>query len=130
MVEKRLRKGDAMMGAVIPPVVIGPGNAPLLVLGWGSTYHVIREAVENIGGDRIAFMHLQQVYPLPPEVETSIGSAQRAVVIEGNATSQLGRLIRSETGLNIPDRLLKYNGMQFSVEEVQAYLEGVLEEVG
>ena len=129
MVEKRLRKADAMMGAVIPPEVIGPGNAPLLVIGWGSTYRVIREAVGNIGGERIAFMHLQQVYPLPPEVETMIGSAQRAVIIEGNATSQLGRLIRSETGLNIPDRLLKYNGMQFSVEEVQAYLEGVLEEV-
>jgi len=130
MVEKRLRKADAMMNAFIQPEVIGPGDATLLVIGWGSTYHIIREAVGNIGSDRIAFMHLQQVYPLPPEVETRIGSAQRAVIIEGNATSQLGRLIRSETGIHIPDRLLKYNGLQFSVEEVQAYLEGMLEEVG
>ena len=65
-----------------------------------------------------------------PDVERHTRAAGRVGLIEGNATGQLGRLIRAETGIDIPDRLLKYSGLQFSVEEVQRYLEGVLGEVG
>jgi 2-oxoglutarate ferredoxin oxidoreductase subunit alpha len=38
--------------------------------------------------------------------------------VEGNATSQFGRLIKAETGLNLNKRLLKYDGMPFAVEEI------------
>jgi 2-oxoglutarate ferredoxin oxidoreductase subunit alpha len=75
-------------------------------------------------------MHLRQVYPIHPDVNLRIGAARKVVIIEGNATSQLARLIRTETGLHIPDNLLRYDGMQFSVEEITEYLRGVLEEVG
>jgi 2-oxoglutarate ferredoxin oxidoreductase subunit alpha len=130
MMEKRLRKLEVMVGAAIPPLVEGPEDAPVLVIGWGSTYHAIKEAVGLIDSPRIAFMHLQQVYPLHPEVEARIRAAEQVVIIEGNATAQLARLIRTETGLDIPGRFLKYSGMQFSVEEVRKYLEAVLAEVG
>jgi len=91
---------------------------------------LIREAVANVGSDDIAFMHLSQVYPLHPDVGRRIREAEHVVLVEGNATAQLGRLIRSETGLDIADRLLKYSGLQFSVEEVSRHLEGVLRGVG
>ena len=51
------------------------------------------------------------------------------VLIEGNATSQLGRLIRTETGIHIPEPYLKYSGIQFSVEEIERYLRDVIGEV-
>jgi 2-oxoglutarate ferredoxin oxidoreductase subunit alpha len=100
------------------------------VVGWGSTYHAIKEAVEEMDRGDVAHMNLQQVYPLHPDVERRIRAAGRTVLIEGNATAQLGRLIRAETGIHITDTFLKYSGMQFSVEEVEAYLRGLLEEVG
>jgi 2-oxoglutarate ferredoxin oxidoreductase subunit alpha len=127
--EKRLRKAKAIAEATIPPRYEGPDEPALMVIGWGSTYHAIGEAIEELDRDDVAHMHLPQVYPLPPEVEWRIISAGRTVLVEGNATAQLGRLIRAETGQEIPDRLLKYSGMQFSVEEIEGYLRGILEEV-
>jgi len=127
--EKRLRKAVAILEAAIPPRYDGPDDPPLLVVGWGSTYHAIKEAIEELDRDDVAHMHIQQVYPLHPDVQRRIGEAGRTVLIEGNATAQLGRLIRGETGIHIPDTFLKYSGMQFSVEEVEAHLRGVLEEV-
>ena len=129
MMVKRLRKEELIRQAAHVPEVVGNREARVLVIGWGSTYHAIREAVEAIGSDDLAFMHLQQVYPLHPDVERRIRAAERVVLVEGNATAQLGRLIRTETGLDIPGRLLKYSGMQFSVEEVREHLEGALREV-
>ncbi len=129
MVRKRLRKAETVAKAALPPEVIGPDDAALLVVGWGSTYHPIKEALVDLGRDDVAFMHLQQVYPLHPEVERRIREAPRTVIIEGNPGSQLGRLIRAETGIDVPDRCLKYSGMQFSVEEIEAYLRDVMKEV-
>jgi 2-oxoglutarate ferredoxin oxidoreductase subunit alpha len=127
--EKRLRKATALMEAVIPPRYEGPDEPALLVIGWGSTYHAIKEAIDELDRDDVAHMHLPQVYPLPPEVERRIISAERTLLVEGNATAQLGRLIRGETGQDIRDRLLKYSGMQFSVEEIEAHLRKLLKEV-
>jgi 2-oxoglutarate ferredoxin oxidoreductase subunit alpha len=127
--EKRLRKAEVIKEATIAPRYEGPDEPALMVLGWGSTYHAIREAIAELGRDDVAHMHLGQVYPLPPEVEYRILSADRTLLVEGNATSQLGRLIRSETGYDIEDKLLKYSGMQFSVEEIEAHLRELLEGV-
>ena len=123
------RTAEAVRAASLAPEMIGPEEPRVLVIGWGSTYHVIREAMEGIGSPDLAFLHLQQVYPLPPEVEWRIISAERVVVVEGNAVGQLAQLIRRETGFDIPDKLLNYSGAQFSVEQVREYLERVLEEV-
>jgi 2-oxoglutarate ferredoxin oxidoreductase subunit alpha len=130
MVEKRLRKAETVRRAAIPPKVLGPEDANLLVVAWGSTYHPIAEAMGNIATDDVALMHLGQVYPLHPDVERRIREAPRVLLVEGNATGHLGNLIRTETGIHIADRLLKYSGMQFSVEEVQARIEASLGEVG
>lgn len=128
--EKRLRKAVAVLEAAIPPRYEGPEGPALLVVGWGSTYHAIREAIGNLGRDDVAHMHLGQVYPLHPDVERRIRAAGRTLLVEGNATAQLGRLVRAETGIHMEERLLKYSGMQFSVEEVEHHLRHVLEGVG
>jgi 2-oxoglutarate ferredoxin oxidoreductase subunit alpha len=129
MVEARLRKEQTVAAAALPPEFIGPDDHRLLVIGWGSTYHPILEALDDLGRDDVAFMHLHQVYPLHPDVERCIRAAPRATIIEGNPGAQLGRLIRGETGIDIPDKFLKYSGMQFSVEEIEAYIRGLVEEV-
>ena len=130
MMDKRLRKGRLLEAATLEPELVGGEGRRVLVVGWGSTYHVIREAIADLGSDDIAFLHLQQVYPLHPDVGRRIRGASHVVLVEGNAGAQLGRLIRSETGIDITDRLLKYSGLQFSVEEVSRHLEGVLKGVG
>jgi 2-oxoglutarate ferredoxin oxidoreductase subunit alpha len=47
-------------------------------------------------------------------------------MIEGNATAQFSHLINRQTGFTIQDKILKYSGLQFSVEEIVEQLEQLL----
>ncbi|HEU25055.1 MAG: 2-oxoacid:acceptor oxidoreductase subunit alpha [Mesoaciditoga sp.] len=118
MVEKRLKKFDAIRAEVIPPELIGPKNYETLVVGWGSTYPMIREAIENIGDKKMAFLHFKQVYPVHPDAKEYLQSAKKKIIVENNATSQFGQILKLETGMNFDVTILKYNGMPFSVEEL------------
>jgi len=126
MVDKRLRKLELMKGEIIPPELYGSENYKTLLIGWGSTYHVIKEAMDELGRDDISFLHIKQVYPLHSMIIDYLKKAQDVVIIENNATSQLGKLIKLHTGFDIQKRILKYNGLPFSVEEVVENLKNVL----
>lgn len=43
-------------------------------------------------------------------------------VLENNATSQFGTLVQSITGIRMDSKILKYNGLPFSVEEIMEKL--------
>ena len=51
MVEKRGRKMAAALTRIPPPKLIGPENAQVTLVGWGSTEGVIREAVEKLAAE-------------------------------------------------------------------------------
>ena len=122
IVEKRLKKLNLIEEEIIPPELIGDQNYKTLIIGWGSTYNAIKEAVENLGRDDIAFLHFKQVYPLHPDTVDYLEKAERTVIIEGNATSQFGKLIKLHTGFEVDEKGLKYNGLQFAVEEIEENL--------
>jgi 2-oxoglutarate ferredoxin oxidoreductase subunit alpha len=128
MVQKRLRKLDAMKGEALPPEWIGSPSYKTLVIGWGSNYGVIREAMERLEKPEVAFLHLKQVYPLHPDTASSLRKAERVILVENNATSQLGSLIQLQTGFEIKKKILKYNGLPFSVEELEAGLRASLDQ--
>ncbi len=44
MVNKRLKKLDLLKNDIIPPELVGPEDYETLIIGWGSTYHAIRES--------------------------------------------------------------------------------------
>lgn len=118
MVDKRLKKFESIKSEIIPPELIGPKNYETLVVGWGSTYPMIREAVEKIADDKMAFLHFKQIFPLHPDTAKYLKAAKKLVIVENNATSQFGQVIKMETGIDFNLRILKYNGMPFSVEEL------------
>jgi 2-oxoglutarate ferredoxin oxidoreductase subunit alpha len=127
MVNKRLKKLDLIKESVIPPKILGSQNYKTLVVGWGSTYSAIKEALERLKRDDVAFLHFSQVYPLHPDTASYLGKAENVVLIENNATSQFGQLIKLHTGLETDKKILKYNGLPFSVEEIQENLESTLD---
>lgn len=118
MVKKRLRKLDAIEEDTIPPVLVGPENYRFLVLGWGSSFQVIKEALSVIGSSDVALLHFKQVFPLSNKTSNFLMNAEKTILFEGNATGQLTKLIKLSTGIDIDEKILKYNGMMFSVEEV------------
>jgi 2-oxoglutarate ferredoxin oxidoreductase subunit alpha len=116
MVDKRLAKLEALRGASLPPELVGPDDFSTLFVGWGSTYPMVKEALERLGRSDLAFLHFKQIYPLPRGAAAFLNAARRVVPIEGNATAQLGRLIKETYGLRIATGVLKYSGAPFSVE--------------
>ena len=128
MVEKRLAKGRAMQREALPPVVVAPreGKPRTLVVCWGSTFEPLKEALEILGYPDVALVACEQLYPLSSEFVDLLATDTKKIFVEGNATSQFARLVRSETGL-FPDREVhKYDGFQFSVEELVARLGAIL----
>ena len=83
----------------LDPAVLDSGDSQgeLLVIGWGSTYGAVRQAVENLrdAGASIGHCHLTLLWPLPGNLEKLIRAYTRIAVVEMNE-GQLVRLIRSE----------------------------------
>jgi len=126
MVDKRLRKCELLKNEIIPPELVGSKDYKNLVVCWGSTYNIVREAVKNLGRDDAAFLHFKQVYPLPNETINYLQKAQKTIIVENNATSQFAKLIKLHTGIDIKDKILKYSGLSFYVEELTERLNGLL----
>ena len=126
MVEKRLNKKMKLIKKeTIKPELIGDDKYEILVLGWGSTYGTIKEACEKLGSDRISFLHFNQVYPIHPETRNYLEKAEKTIIFENNASAQFANLIKTETGFEIDQKVLKYDGMPFSVEEVLKTLKSI-----
>src|SRR5208337_2036830 len=51
MVEKRARKMETVLAHIAPPRLVGPENAAVTLVGWGSTEGVVREAVEKLAAE-------------------------------------------------------------------------------
>ncbi|MCL5032829.1 MAG: 2-oxoacid:acceptor oxidoreductase subunit alpha [Thermotogae bacterium] len=122
MVDKRLKKFDSIKTEIIPPELIGSQKYDTIIVGWGSTYPAIREAVEKMGDESVAFLYFKQVYPLHPDTKKYLQSAKKRIIVENNATSQFGHVVKVETGIDFDVKILKYNGMPFSVEELVSRL--------
>lgn len=127
MVEKRLfLKMDSIRKDISPPLFLGPEEAETVLVSWGSTYGVVREVVEAMPERKMAMLHFSEVFPLPGleafDYLDVLKRAKRTVSIEMNATGQFARLLRYETGYSVTDRVLRYDGRPFLVEELMEEL--------
>ncbi|MBP2689869.1 MAG: pyruvate flavodoxin/ferredoxin oxidoreductase-like protein [Deltaproteobacteria bacterium] len=126
MVEKRMRKGEALAMETLPPLVSGPPEAEMLLIGFGSTKGVIAEAREILAGEGIAAaavhlrqVDLRQVEPFPAQAVSEILDRYRtALTVENNRTGQLARLIRAETGREVAGTVARFDGLPFTPVEV------------
>ncbi len=128
MNDKRLRKLHLIRDAAIPPELWPNPNYADLVLCWGSTYWIVREALQRMSRPDMSLLHFSQVYPLHPDTGGYLRNAARIILVEGNATGQFGDLIKTQTGIEAHRRILKYDGLPFSVEEVVAKLREIVGE--
>lgn len=122
MVDKRLRKMQRVRELAVPPVLTGPRDYRTLVVSWGSTSPVVREALTLIDSAGTASLHFPQVFPLHESTAGLLARAGKLILVEGNATGQFGELLRRETGIEFAGKILKYNGLPFSVEELSERL--------
>lgn len=131
MQEKRMGKLAAILPRLAPPRLEGPAEAEVTLVGWGSTWGVIREAVEQLAGLGISANQLQLKYLFPfhsREVLGILSRSRRTIVVEANSSGQMARYLRAETGLSAGGSVLKYDGEPFTpayiVQAVQAIVAG------
>jgi len=116
-VQKRLRKSLSLKQEINTPQRYGPKKAETTLIGWGSTYGAIREAVDILRKEdaSVNTLHLNELWPFPAKaVVDAVSKARNSYAIENNATGQLARLIKTETGHDVSGRILKYDGRPFT----------------
>ncbi len=122
MMDKRMKKLDGIRQELLEPEFIGADGFDTLLLGWGSTWGPITEAIALLnqsGKGRYAALVFGDVYPLPQELLLEKSpKAKRILNVEQNATGQFAGLIREVTGIACTGSILKYDGRQISAEEI------------
>lgn len=119
--EKRLKKLETARRDIRPPKHFGPAEAPLTLIGWGSTVGPALEALRLLNARKpvAQYWHIVDMWPFPAsEMAKILAEAKRVITIEGNATGQLARLIQQETGFRPAHRIHKYDGRPFSPEYI------------
>jgi len=121
MTELRARK-VASVADFIPDqeVAVGASEGDLAVVGWGSTYGVLYQAVQQIArtGARVGLIHLRYLNPFPRNLGALLSRYERVLVPEMNM-GQLATLLRDRLDVR-PAQLNKVTGQPFLVSEVVA----------
>ena len=141
MVQKRLlKKIPLIRQEMSQPILYGDDKPDIVIVGWGSTYGVMKEAVERLspphpplikGGTRggIAMLHFSEIYPFPllhKKYQDMLSNAKTAICIENNATGQFARLMRAETGYEFKHRINKYDGRPFILDDLIGEINAVI----
>lgn len=90
----------------------------ILLLGWGSTYGVLREACKQLINESysIYHIHIDYIYPFPIELDKIISSFKKIIIPELN-NGQFIKLIRNKYLRNIYP-INKIQGIPFTVSEI------------
>ena len=119
MVETRRMK-IANVANDIPELKLkGDPTADTIILGWGSTYGHILDAVNRLNneGFKIAMTHIRYINPLPKNAAELLSRFKTVIVAELN-TGQLASYLQSKiANLNIC-HINKVQGQPFLVQEI------------
>jgi 2-oxoglutarate/2-oxoacid ferredoxin oxidoreductase subunit alpha len=129
MTAKRRRKLQQLAAEIPLPEVYGGSRGETLIVGWGSTFGPIREAVDRAieGGKSVSSLHLRHLHPLPNGLEHVFASFDRIVVVEMNdqglyGYGQLATILRARFCDSKISSLTKTDGLTFRIKEI---LQGV-----
>lgn len=112
-INKRAKKLELITEGELAPKIIGDSTANTTIVCWGSTKMPAQEALKILKAEGIKAKIMQPIFlnPFPAKkVKQVLESSKHVLLVEGNSTGQLGRLIREQTGLSIEHSYLKYDG--------------------
>ena len=122
MMRKRMRKLDGMQKEMAAPAVSPGKTSDIVLLGWGSTYGAIKEAVDQLNAEGISsqMVHFSEIYPFPKRNKSfgKISKSTKIFAVENSYTGQFADLFGYETGLSIYHKILKYDGRPFAPQEI------------
>ncbi|KKQ24248.1 MAG: Pyruvate flavodoxin/ferredoxin oxidoreductase domain protein [Candidatus Roizmanbacteria bacterium GW2011_GWC2_37_13] len=118
-VDKRNKKWQTYLEKdfSLPKVYGDLEKAETVLVSWGSVKGSIIEAQKTL--ENTAFIHFNHVYPLDKDKIRKLFSAKkRYILLENNSWGQMGKLLAMETGVEIEEKILKYDGRPIWTEEI------------
>ncbi len=144
MYEKRMKKAELIEKNLPEPEIFGiKKNADISFIGWGRSKNVMLNVIAACGesgpsgraGIKVNYLHYSYLFPLKTKVAEKFFKENKNVnLIEGNYNGQLGRMLEAALGGRVAggsgktdgklfkNRMLKYDGRPFFVEEVEEFV--------
>src|SRR5215468_9401181 len=129
MTAKRRNKLRKLAEEIPVPEVFGDQEGDTLLVGWGSTYGPIHDAVvlARQHGEKVGALHLRHLHPLPNGLEKIFQKFKRVVTVEMNdqglyGYGQLATILRARYCEPKITSFTKTDGLTFRVKEI---LDGV-----
>jgi 2-oxoglutarate ferredoxin oxidoreductase subunit alpha len=125
MTAKRRAKLQKLAEELPLPEIYGDSDGDTLLVGWGSTYGPIHDAVKRARGtgEKIGALHLRHIHPLPNGLDKIFAKYKRIVVIEMNdqgiyGFGQLATILRARYCEPKIESVTKTDGLTFRVREI------------
>jgi 2-oxoglutarate ferredoxin oxidoreductase subunit alpha len=133
MTERRREKIKAFGATLTLPGVYGDESGEALIVGWGSTWGPIREAVERLraAGRQVGCIHLRHLNPMPNGMEEIFARYANVLVVEMNdeglyGQGQLATLLRARHCDPKIRSICKTDGLNYRVRDIVARVEAAI----
>ncbi|RJY08749.1 2-oxoacid:acceptor oxidoreductase subunit alpha [Aurantiacibacter aquimixticola] len=121
---------DKVLGVDVPEqqLELGEAGGKLAVVGWGSTYGPIHQAVSRARarGEDVSHIHVRHIWPLPSNLGPLLESFDHVLVPEMN-TGQFKTVLRDQY-LIAAQSLTKTSGQPFQIAELEEAIGNCLDE--
>ena len=127
MMQKRMRKLENAAKDLVPPKIWGERESEFGIIGIGSTFGPIQEAIAQLkdNGIRAKYLQIRTLWPFPrKKVEEFLSSCKEVFVVENNFSGKLEQLIQSQ--IQVPIRLkniVKYSSQAFRPREIASQIQ-------
>jgi len=107
-------------------VTLGAEGGKLVIVGWGSTFGPIHQAVRRARarGRDVSHVHIRHIWPMPRNLGPLLKSYDKIIVPEMN-TGQLKTVLRDQFLVDAKP-LNKVSGQPFRIAEIEAAIESAL----
>jgi len=102
--------------------IYGNENSKNIVISWGSPKGAIIDAIKGLD---VKFIQILYIEPFPEKLKKEF-EGKNLVIVENNSTGQLQSLVGEKTGINIENKILRYDGRPFLADELKKEIEGML----
>ncbi len=130
MTDARKAKVDGVASSIPPQdVALGTATGKLVVVGWGSTFGPIHQAVRRARakGLDVSHVHIRHVWPMPENLGPLLRGYERILVPEMN-TGQLKTVLRDQFLVDAQP-LSKTSGQPFAIAEIEAAIDTYFDRV-
>ena len=126
MIRLRTEKVKGIVNDIPELKIDGEKEGDLLVLGWGSTYGSIKDAVTKArnSGLKLSQAHLRYLNPMPKNTGQVLNSFKKILVPEINL-GQLAQVIRSEFLIPV-EQLNRVRGLPLKVNDILEKINSLL----